>query len=371
MSESSRSSDMPLPADDDGKVSRRPESIRRGVSYLAVAAAVSILTGVGYQAVQDRESLKHSQDRLLSQIGLARTVTKRLAPGYVDADGGLVADPPTDASKLIDPDELVVAHYDGDEDDDGRVNWAGFQAYLSQKTGKKVVHQPYLNSADEVEAIKGGKIHVVALHAADTPYLVNNAGFVPVATLGSDAGASGNHLVIAVAANSPIRSLADVRGHNLTYTQPDSITGYRAAVAVLSQDAGLLPGVDYRFHFSHGQKRSIRGLVQGDFEIAALSADKIESMLADGSLKQSDYREIYASQVIPRMTIGYVYNLKPELAAPVADCILDFDNAAESDEHSAARMRFIAIDYRKDFAFPRKIDDSFDPRFGVSANLTP
>jgi len=32
-------------------------------------------------------------------------------------------------------------------------------------------------------------------------------------------------------------------------------------------------------------------------------------------------------------------------------------------------MRFQPIDYRKDFAFVRQIDDSFDPRFGQQRNV--
>jgi phosphonate transport system substrate-binding protein len=336
----------------------------RAALYGGVAAAVAIVAYVAARYAEERSSLKQSQDRLVSQIGLIQPVAKRLAPAYLDKDGGLVADPPGEPDKLMDPEQLVVAHYDGDEDDTERVAWDAFQSFLSQATGKKVVCQPYLNTAEDVEGVKAGKIHLVALHAADVPYLVNNAGFVPLAVLGSKAGASGNHLVVAASTSSNIRSLADIRGRTLTCTRPDSITGYRAAIAVLSQEAGLLPQVDYRFHFSHGQKRSIRGLADGDFEVAALSADKIQSMLADGSLKTSDIRVIYESQVIPRLTIGHVFNLRPELAARVAKSVLEFDNPIAGEESSEAPMRFFAIDYRADFAFPRKIDDAFDPRIG-------
>ncbi len=134
----------------------------------------------------------------------------------------------------------------------------------------------------------------------------------------------------------------------------------------------MRPGVDYRIHFSFGQKRSIRGLVDGDFQIAALSGDKIETMLADGSLNASDYRIIYESQVIPRLTIGHVYNLKPELAEQVAECALDFDNqGAAPDETSERPMRFFPIDYRHDFVFVRQIDDSFDPRIGQIVERSP
>jgi phosphonate transport system substrate-binding protein len=357
------------------------------VLYGAAAIALAFAAYGGIQAVQARSSLKESQERLVAHIGLTPTVSKRLAPGYVDADGGLVADPPADAAKLIDPEEIVVAHYEGDDDEE-RVNWQAFQEQLSQATGRKVVHQRYVNGADEVSAIKAGKIHVVALHSADVPYIVNNAGFVPLAVLGSRAGASGNHLVIAAGASSKIQSLPDVRGADVAFTTPGSITGYRAAVAVLAQDAGLRSGIDYRFHFSLGQKRSIRGILDEKHEVAALSADKIESMLADGSLKETDYRVIYESPVIPRLTIGHVHNLNAQLAAQLTKCIFDFDNAAAADEAGGAsqdegggddaaakaggeRMRFLPIDYQKDFSFVRRIDDSFDPRFGIAPELSP
>jgi phosphonate transport system substrate-binding protein len=373
MSESSRSADN-APPDAAGApwAFPRTETLARTALYCTLAAALVVVAYVGFRALGDLASLKAGQERLVAQHGLTQTVARHLAPPYVDTDGGLVADPPRDPAKLIDPDELVVAHYQGDDDDTERVDWEGFEKRLADATGKNVTTKRYLNSADEVAAVRAGMIHVVALHAADTPYLVNNAGFVPVGVLGTEAGASGNHLVIAAGAKSSIRSLADVSGHRLTCTRPDSITGYRAAIAVLAQEALLRPGVDYRIHFSFGQKRSINGLVEGKFEIAALSADKLQELLAEGSLKKSDYRVIYESQVVPRLTIGHVYNLKPELIAQIAKTALEFDNAGASGDESGARpMRFFPIDYRRDFAFVRKIDDSFDPRIGQLAGRSP
>jgi phosphonate transport system substrate-binding protein len=218
-----------------------------------------------------------------------------------------------------------------------------------------------------VAAVQAAKIHLVALHAADVPYLVNQAGFVPWAVLGSAQGASGNHLDLAVLATSPIRSLADVRGRLLTCTRPDSITGYRAAIAVLLGQAGMQPDVDYAIHFSHGQKRSIEGLLDGTHQVAALSDDKLQELLGEGELKEGQLRLIYESQVIPRLTIGCLHQLHPELAAKARAAALAFDNqGAAADAKSAGPMRFVPIDYQADFEFVRQIDDAFDPRFGQS-----
>jgi phosphonate transport system substrate-binding protein len=262
----------------------------------------------------------------------------------------LLADAPGDPDKLIDPDTLILAHYVDADDDAQLVDWAALQAQLAEATGKNIVGREFWNSADDVAAVKAGKVQLVALHAADTPYLVNNAGFIPVAVLGTEAGATGNRLNIAVPASSTIEKLADLRGHTLTCTAPDSMTGYRAAVVVLMQEAGLVADRDYTIAFSHGQRRSVLGLVAGEFAAAALSDDKVKSMLKNGSIKADDYRVIHQSQVIPRLTIGYVYNLKPELAAKATAVILQFQNeGGHTAESDSVPMRFFPTDYKQDF----------------------
>ena len=179
--------------------------------------------------------MTETEDRLVAWHGIVEPVRKRLAPEYADKSGRLVADRPSEPEKLIDPDTLVLAHYQDAEVETQAVDWEQYRSALAEATGKKVERSEYHNSADDVDAIKAGKVHVVALHAADAPYVVNHAGLVPIGVLGNEGGAHGNRLDLAVSSKSKIRSLAELRGHSLTCTTPDSITGYRAAVAVLSR----------------------------------------------------------------------------------------------------------------------------------------
>jgi phosphonate transport system substrate-binding protein len=127
-------------------------------------------------------------------------------------------------------------------------------------------------------------------------------------------------------------------------------------------------------HFSFRQTRSVQGLGAGEFEVTALSHDKLSEMLAGGEIKPAQFRVVYESRVIPRLTIGHVWNLKPDLAEQMTKAALEFDNAnAAADEATSEPMRFLAVDYRRDFEFVRRIDDSFDPRFGkkLRADLKP
>lgn len=103
-----------------------------------------------------------------------------------------------------------------------------------------------------------------------------------------------------------------------------------------------------------------------------LSDDKVRSMLSKGTLKSDAYRVIYQSQVIPRLTIGYVYNLPPDIAAKVSHVMLKFQNeGGGTDETTGTTMRFFPIDYKKDFEFVRTIDDYFDPRINRVIHAKP
>jgi phosphonate transport system substrate-binding protein len=339
----------------------------RAAIYLVLALSVAVAALAGYQTLVAKAQLNQTQATVVTGMGLVEVAHKHLAPEYSDKDGRLLADPPTNPADFIDPTTLVVA-YTGDADaEDQQVDWKSFAANLEKATGKNVVLQPYENTIEDVANVKAGKIQIVALHAADTPYLVNTAGFIPVGVLGGKAGPVGK-LDIAVPNSSSIQSLADLKGHTLTCTVPSSITGYRAAVALLMLNAGLRPNVDYLVNFSLKQKNSIKGLQKNQFEAAALSDDKVQSLIAGGTLKATDFRTIYQSQVIPRLTIGYVYNLKPELVDQIKQTALNFDNANGAvDEDGGQPMRFAPVDYKKDFDLVRTIDDSFDPRFNSAA----
>jgi phosphonate transport system substrate-binding protein len=346
--------------------------IARIVLYGALLGVLAMVVVAAMRASQADNDLKKRQDSLVSDFGITAPAPKHLSSKFTDKDLRLLADPPSDPKLLLNPDTLVVARWQDADVETTSVDWDRFKKFLGDATGKKVELREYQNTPGDLSAIEEGKAQVVALHAADTPYLVNNLGFIPIAVLGSDAGALGNHLDLAVSTKSKVENLADIRGRTLVSSTPFSITGHRAAIAVLLQQAGMRPNVDYYIVYSNSQKRSVLGVASGEYEIAALSDDKVQSLRKKGSIKEGDFRVIYHSEVIPRLTIGYVYNLEPRLAEKVAKAILDFQNdKADPNEATGKPMRFFKIDYRHDFEFVRKIDDSFDPRFGAKIPKAP
>jgi phosphonate transport system substrate-binding protein len=86
----------------------------------------------------------------------------------------------------------------------------------------------------------------------------------------------------------------------------------------------------------------------------------LEHALAHGDIKQEQYRSIYTSESFPTASLGYVYNLKPELAQKVKDALLSYDwKGSPLAEHfiTDKRTTFVPVDYKKDWTLIRWIDD--------------
>jgi len=341
----------------------------RIVAFLILTGCVGYAVIAAQRTMLENQRVRNSQASIVAASGLTSAGHKGLASKFTDAKGRLLADPPASSDQYLNPDVIVVAHIDGPGETPG-TSWADFEDHLSQVTGKKVVDQVYTNSADQVAAAASGKVTLLALHAADTPFLVNNYGFEPLAVLGDNSGVAGNRMDLLVPASSSIQSPADLRNRRLVCTVPSSITGYRAAIVTLMQDEGLRPNVDYEIIWSLKQKLSIEGVAKKQYQAASVSDEKLQSLEEKETIKASDVRVIYQTPVIPRTTIGCFYNLNPVLAQELQKAILtpmpsDAPSTAPTTGPTTAPglLRFLPVDYKQDFQFVRNMDDQFDPRF--------
>ena len=327
--------------------------------FVCLIAAIAYAGNAYRQTRAANETRVETEASAVRAMGLVSSDAKHLMAGFTDSHGTLLADAPSDPAKLIDPAKLVLAHLDETDSSTAIVDWGPFVDHLSKATGKPVELMTVENGPAAIDKIKAGQITLIALHAADVPFLVNNAGYQPVGVVANDAGATGNRMDLIVRSGSSLKGPADLKGKTLTCTGPLSIVGYRAAIALFLQNQGLRPNVDYFICWSLGQSASIKGVAEGTYEAAAVSDEKLNAALAKGSIKENSYHIIYQSDVFPRTAIGYFYNLKPELAAKIHDAVLSYKPAATGD---GTPMHFVPVDYKKDFALVRTIDDRFDPR---------
>ena len=115
---------------------------------------------------------------------------------YCDANGDLIADTPTDASELVDPDTLIFAYTPVEDPAVYKTAWSDFLTHLEKETGKSVVFFPVQSNAAQIEAMRSGRLHIAGFNTGSNPLAVNCAGFNPFTIMASKDGNFGYEMEI-------------------------------------------------------------------------------------------------------------------------------------------------------------------------------
>jgi phosphonate transport system substrate-binding protein len=284
-----------------------------------------------------------------------------LDPRYTDADGDLVADPPTDPAQQIDPPTLTFCYVTVDQDATFKPAFAGLMAAISKATGKPVEYVAYGSIPEKLRAIRAGKLQIAALNTGSVPLGVCTAGFVPLCQAADAEGAGTYQMKIIVPSDSPLTNINDLRGHDLTLTDPSSNSGYRTPLVIL-REHGMVPPNDYGVRLSDGHVESIQNIKGKRAEAAAVAGDVLEREQNAGHIAAGDYKVIFTSdQTFPDAAFGCPHQLKPALAAKIKQAMLDFDwkgTGLEKLFAAEGKVRFVPVDYKKSFESVRRIDES-------------
>ncbi|MEO7243469.1 MAG: phosphate/phosphite/phosphonate ABC transporter substrate-binding protein [Variovorax sp.] len=278
-----------------------------------------------------------------------------LDPRYCDANGDLLADTPTDKSKIKDPDTLVFSYTPVEDPAVYENAFAELMAHISKATGKKIRWFPAESYAAQVEALRSGRLHVTGVGSGATPYAVNLGGFVPLMAMEKDDGTTGYTLQLITQRDSSIKSVADLKGKRVAHVSPSSNSG-DTAPRVLFSTMGIKPGVDYEIVYSGKHDNSIMGVVNRDYDAAPVANNVVDRMRERGMFKKDDLRVVYESRPFPRTAFGVAHDLPQELQDKIRQAFISFDfkSSKLAKEFKDSRA-FVAIDYAKDWKDIRDI----------------
>jgi phosphonate transport system substrate-binding protein len=243
---------------------------------------------------------------------------------YCDEDGDLIADLPKDAKDRQNPATLIFS-YTPVEDPAVYENVFGeFLEHLAKVTGKRVRWFPAESYAAQVEAMRSGRLHIAGVATGPTPYAVNLAGFEPIVVMRRPDGSIGYRLWLVTHKDSPIKSVADLKGKRVAHVSPSSNSGDTAPRALFSA-MGVQPGKDYEVLYSGKHDNSVMGVVNRDYDAAPVASTVVERMQARGMFKADTLRIVYQSEEFPRASFGVAHNLVPELKHKIKQAFLTFD----------------------------------------------
>ncbi len=282
----------------------------------------------------------------------------KLDTRYCDDNGDLVADTPTDSSKLLNPSTLVFSYTPVEDPSVYENVFTEFMAYLSKKTGKRVRWYGAESYAAQVEAMRSGRLHVAGISTGPTVFGVNLAGYVPVAIMGKDDGRFGYKLQLITHKSTNIRKVSDLKGRKIAHVTPSSNSGNQAPRA-LFKAMGVTPDKDYKVSYSGKHDNSIMGVANKDYDAAPVASSVLARMVNKGLLKMSDLRVIWESKPFPTTSYGYVHNLTPDLQKKVRDAFLSFDWKGTSlkKEFGKQADRFIPITFKSFWRDVRTIQE--------------
>lgn len=340
----------------------------RRANAMVMLLLVMLLLAVGIAAIlfsriraEQRATTDEKAVLVQEMTGLSRPIQNKLDPAYTDANGDLLADAPGDGSKQRDPAQLVFSYVASEQNADAEKIFKPLMDSIAAATGKTIVYLPVTDSDAQLHAMHDGKLDVCAFNTGAVPMAVDAAGFVPVALLGSDSGPSTYKLLVLTATKSGVGSVESLRGKELALTEMSSNSGFKAPLVLLQKKFNLRPGFDFGIRYSLGHQQSIEGLVDGTFETIAVASDVLARAEAAGTVKPDQYRILYTSDPFPTASLGFAHDLKPELAAKIEGALMNFKfegNATGAYFATSGQTKFVKLDYKKDFAIVRDIDDA-------------
>lgn len=282
-----------------------------------------------------------------------------LSERFVDNDGDLIADIPTDESQWLDPATLVFAYTPVEDPAVYAEVWQPFLDHMEEVTGKPVQFFPVQSNAAQIEAMRAGRLHVAGFNTGSNPLAVACAGFRPFAMMAREDGSFGYEMEFITYPGSGISEIADIAGRTMAFTAETSNSGFKAPSALLAAEFGLQAERDFDPAFSGAHDNSILGVANRDYDAAAI-ANSVRKRMEARDVIQADQLEIfYTSDTFPTTGYGTVFNLHPDLQEKVQEAFFSFDwtgTSMEEEFRNSGEAQFIPITFQENWSVIRQID---------------
>lgn len=290
----------------------------------------------------------------------------KLSDRYMDADGDLIADIPTDASQQIDPDTLIFAYTPVEDPAVYAEVWDGFLAHMSETTGKQVQFFPVQSNAAQIEAMRAGRLHVAGFNTGSNPLAVACAGFRPFAMMAAKDGSFGYEMEIITHPESGIDAVEDIKGNQMAFTSETSNSGFKAPSAILMAEFDMVAGTDFEPVFSGKHDNSILGVANKDYPAAAIANSVKARMIERDVVQEDQLKVIYTSQTFPTTGYGTAHNLAPDLQDKIKDAFFSYDwegTALAEEFGKSGEEQFIEISFQDEWSVIRTIDEANDVEY--------
>lgn len=255
--------------------------------------------------------------------------------------------------------ELVLAVVPAENASGVTERYAPFVDYLSKELGVKVTLRVANDYAAVIEGQRNGSIHLAGYGPASyARAVVTGVKVEPFATTVNADGTIGYYSVFYVRADSPYKTIDDLKGKNLGLVDPNSTSGNNVPRFALNK-MKINPETFFaRVTYTGSHENAVLALQQKTVDVAAnwWNADNdsnLTRMDKKGLAKTADYRIVYKSDLIPNSPFAYLATLPPDLKAAI--------NKAFADSPTKAKAAFDKLSDGKDREFKAVDAQYYEP----------
>jgi len=256
--------------------------------------------------------------------------------------------------------------------EENRERFDPLAAYLEKKLGRRIVAS-HVNTFDFVERAQRKEFDVLQSNGYIYVNVKEKTGGTLLAReVKSDTGKDTGGLIV-VRADSPVRSLADLKGKKMAFGPVLSPGGYLTQYYTMLS-AGLDPEKTFgSYTFLPGawqHEKVVYSILFGAVDVGAVKVGDIERMEAEGKVRGSDFRVIAASEPVPNCTFFALAHVDAGTAVQVREALLALsprDFVAVNGE----RLNVLQRDGTKGYAPAR--DEEYDilRKMARATNLPP
>ena len=203
--------------------------------------------------------------------------------------------------------------------------YKGFGEYVKQKLGVELELFLSAEYAGVIQAIGAKQLEVMDMGASGyaAAWVETKGGVEPLVVPTNPDGTIGYYAVAFVRADSPYKTLDDLKGKTFAWVEPNSSSGYLFPL-VGFRKMGLDPEKHFgKVVFSGGHEQGIIGVLDKAYDGAVTWTNDVEKhtrgglhmMLSRGVLKKEDIRIIWVSELIPNPVIAIRSDVPQQMKA--------------------------------------------------------
>lgn len=201
-------------------------------------------------------------------------------------------------------------------------------AYLEKTMGLPVKSYVGADYAAVILAMQNKKLDIGYFGPKSYIEAADRAGAVALVKDNAIKGGTGYNSVLISKAGGPIKTLADARGMDFAFVDPNSTSGYLVPLSHFLLDLKVKPEEYFkRVTFAGSHENVVLGVMNGTIPIGATNNLDMDRAAEKGVAKLSDYNVLWKSKTIPSGPIAARKDLPASFQNALKAALLKFNDA--------------------------------------------